>query len=386
MPESADRLATYQKSIEDLKAAMAAKSSGDGMFTTWRLISFAAICLTLAYALLDGGISAWFTLVPGTLFAATVIVHETRLAALRREEMKLGFYERGIRRIQGDWHGDGHRGEEFIEDGHLFSGDLNLFGKASLFQKLNMAITAFGRQCLAQWLKNPAELSEIVLRQEAVKELSEDTRLIESFATIEMGEADHLDINVFKNWSLTGKGLYNPVLYFLSLFIGILSIGTLVSWLFVGMSAWPFFICFALDMILVHYYAPHIEKIADGLASKEKNLLLLSKILVILESREYKNAKLAGIIKSIQTDSVKASMRIEQLAGLIYSFENSRANLALQPFNILLHLNLRNAMKIERWRRLAGASIPAWVDAAAEFEALVSLAVFAYENPSYNFP
>jgi DNA mismatch repair ATPase MutS len=79
-------------------------------------------------------------------------------------------------------------------------------------------------------------------------------------------------------------------------------------------------------------------------------------------------------------------MRIEQLAGLIYSFENSRANLALQPFNILLHLNLRNAMKIERWRRLAGASIPAWVDAAAEFEALVSLAVFAYENPSYNFP
>ena len=39
-----------------------------------------------------------------------------------------------------------------------------------------------------------------------------------------------------------------------------------------------------------------------------------------------------------------------------------------------------------RWRRRAGASIPQWVEAAADFEALVSMAVFTYENCDYIFP
>ena len=83
-----------------------------------------------------------------------------------------------------------------------------------------------------------------------------------------------------------------------------------------------------------------------------------------------------GISEKLKTDGVTASERIRQIASLINSFENARSNMALQPFNIMLHVNLRNAMRIERWRKVAGKSIPDWVDLAADFEALFSLSVF----------
>src|SRR5678815_2240122 len=44
------------------------------------------------------------------------------------------------------------------------------------------------------------------------------------------------------------------------------------------------------------------------------------------------------------------------------------------------------AMAIERWRVECGPHVAEWVDAVGEFEALGSLAAFAYERPAAIFP
>ena len=386
MASRQDRIDSYKKLIEEQENKKLEVTSGDGKFTTLRVVSFGIACLTLAYALLDGGISFWWTLIPVLAFAMIVMLHEGKLKLAGKAQKRINFYQSGIRRIEGEWHDDGVQGEEFIDREHLFSGDLNLFGKASLFQKISLCITSFGRQRLASWLLKPENVHDLPRRQEAIKELSEDKELIAKFAELDIEETETLEISTLKSWSAEGSKVYNPFVYFFSLFIGMLSLVTLVSWLFMGQTAWPFFICLVIDLVLGNTYAGKISKITEGIASKEKNLLKLSLILKVLESSQYKSEMMSEINDKIRTDNMLASDRIEQIAYLIDTFENTRSNLAIQPFNILLHLNLRNAMKIEKWRKVAGASIPQWVEAAADFEALVSLAVFTYENPDYNFP
>jgi hypothetical protein len=386
MASRQDRVASYEASVEQLQQEVKVLSASEGRFTMLRLVSFTLLCLTLAYALFDGGISFWWGLLPGFFFGIVVVLHEKELRRAKKAQKKIDFYESGRRRICGDWHEDGLLGSDFIDKDHLFSGDLNLFGRASLFQKICLCTTAFGRQRLADWLKKPASHDVISSRQEAIKELAADKSLIDSFAELSVEDTAHLEISVLKSWSLEGSKLYNPLAYFFSLFIGMLSVATLIAWIPFQQPAWPFFICLAIDLMIGKMYAGRIEAVTAGISSKEKNLMKLSLVLAVLESGKYESPLMKEITEDIRTQNTTASERIKQIAYLIDSFENTRSNLAVQPFNLLLHINLRNAMKIERWRQIAGASIPQWVEAAANFEALVSLGVFTYENPDYNFP
>ena len=63
-------------------------------------------------------------------------------------------------------------GNQHIPADHLYANDLDIFGKASLFQYLNRTTSEMGSSQLAGYLQFPAEPDLILQRQIAVKELS----------------------------------------------------------------------------------------------------------------------------------------------------------------------------------------------------------------------
>ena len=65
-----------------------------------------------------------------------------------------------------------------LED-HPYALDLDLFGRASLFQRLGPAATPRGRTTLATWLLRPSPRAEVIERQDAVAQLAalDDWRL-----------------------------------------------------------------------------------------------------------------------------------------------------------------------------------------------------------------
>lgn len=66
-----------------------------------------------------------------------------------------------------------NNGSAFADEKHHYSADLDIFGKASLYQLMNRAATAPGLRILAKWLSAPADKSTILSRQEAVKEMAD---------------------------------------------------------------------------------------------------------------------------------------------------------------------------------------------------------------------
>ena len=96
----------------------------------------------------------------------------SRPPAPSRGDRSIGFYERGLARIEDRWVGTGEPGDRFRDDRHLFANDLDLFGPGSLFELLSIARTRAGEETLAQWLKHPAPPDEIRARQEAISELT----------------------------------------------------------------------------------------------------------------------------------------------------------------------------------------------------------------------
>ncbi len=66
-------------------------------------------------------------------------------------------------------------GSEFIPKDHLYANDLDIFGRASLFQYINRTTSEMGGNTLGQWLLNPADTETILERQIAIKELNTKT-------------------------------------------------------------------------------------------------------------------------------------------------------------------------------------------------------------------
>ena len=87
-----------------------------------------------------------WALLPLVVFVVLLVVHERVLARRRRaERARRVLRELGLARLDGD-HSGGTAGDRYLEDGHLFAVDLDLFGQGSVFQLLSRARTLWGEE------------------------------------------------------------------------------------------------------------------------------------------------------------------------------------------------------------------------------------------------
>ena len=63
-------------------------------------------------------------------------------------------------------------GQSFLPEHHDYANDLDLFGRASLYQYINRTHSGQGNKLFADWLLYPAQTDLLLQRQEAAKELS----------------------------------------------------------------------------------------------------------------------------------------------------------------------------------------------------------------------
>ena len=118
------------------------------------------INLVVGYSVFDG--SAALLVVPLVIMLIPAVVLQNRLGRkLRRADRAAEFHRHALARIENRWIGDGPDGKQYLGEDAVFADDLDVFGKASLFQFLCTARTAVGRDTLADWLTHPADVGEI---------------------------------------------------------------------------------------------------------------------------------------------------------------------------------------------------------------------------------
>jgi DNA mismatch repair ATPase MutS len=98
------------------------------------------------------------------------------------------------------------------------------------------------------------------------------------------------------------------------------------------------------------------------------------------------SAELEALKSTLKSSGVTVSKTINRLKsyydclGLAFSYP------ILFFFNPILMWNVKYAIKIEKWIDEYGKQIESWFSALAEFDALVSLALFAHNHPEYAYP
>ena len=106
-------------------------------------------------------------------FAVLAVIHDRCLRRLRRAEELRRIVDEGLARLERDWDRLPVPSEPPRDRGLALAKDLDLYGRASLFQLLGTAHTPAAKGLLRDWLEGAAAPAEVRARQAAVTELAE---------------------------------------------------------------------------------------------------------------------------------------------------------------------------------------------------------------------
>ncbi|MBL8230413.1 MAG: hypothetical protein JNL98_18125 [Bryobacterales bacterium] len=329
-------------------------------------------------------ISPWWLAAPVVGFAVLMIRHERILRKRTLAQRAAQFYERGIARLEHRWAGTGECGLRFASAAHPYSGDLDLFGKGSLFELLNQARTSGGEDWLAGCLLAPSSSDQIMARQRAVEELrpaidlreeifvlGEDVReAVDSKRLVEWGESPALLDTAKLQWMAGALSLLVAVSFFVMLKTGLVSVFALMLVAVAGFGYW---------------LRPRVLAVITRVDEAVHDLELLSELLVRIESREFESPRLSALKQALSSNGVPPSRhirRLHRLAELLDSRDNIVMRVLGPPLLYATHL----AFAVERWRAANGSDIRRWLDTLSEFEAISSFAGYTYEHPGDPFP
>ncbi len=294
------------------------------------------------------------------------------------------FYQAGLDRINDQWSGKGTSGARFDVPHHIYADDLDLFGTDSLFELLCAARTQMGENTLAQWLLAPAELETIRARHAAIADLRERFAFRESMATD--GESLRITLHpeTLDAWARAPNRLDRAWMRWTAPLSAGLAVGAIVIWAVWGFL-FPLLAVILLEAALSYVLRKPIHAAITTVESAYEDLKGLAVLLNRIEAERFEAAPLRELQSKLSSHNLGASAAISKLATIV-SFVEARRNPILAPLLLLFMYPLQTALAAERWRSAHGAVIDSWLKTLGEFEALLSLAQYAFEQSGDTFP
>jgi len=354
----------------------------DARISYARLAGVAAIALT-GWLVFARGLSPWWLAAPLSAFVALAAWHDRTLRRLDRADRAVKFYEHGIARLEDKWHGIGETGARFLTEDHLYTHDLDIFGPASLFQLLSRARTHLGEEMLARWLSAPAGVPVLRQRQESLVELREALDFREALATAG-GASRDIDTVALSSWASAPAAPEGAWLRAASVVLAAGIMGGVVLWVRGGPLS-PLLAVIIVKMLLTRPSRQRVARIVRGVESPLSQLDILADTLLLIEQSTFASARLMEIRAQMISGGVVPSQAIRRLKRLADMLD-WRRNAFFAPVAAMVSWALHLASAIENWRREFGPKVLVWLSAVAEYEALSSVAAYAYEHADDPFP
>lgn len=271
-------------------------------------------------------------------------------------------------------------GERYADAHHPFTFDLDVFGKDSLFQRINRTVTTGGSDWLAAQLSSVDNRSA---RADAVDELASmepwratfmalgaDGRIDSALIRRALQEIKSLQIPTFaaRRWTFVLAWLL-----IVGLFAAVVaSVAGLVSaqlplWWGILHFFGVFFVCSGACRV--------ISKAVDKLHAQLQVYVEL--IRQVSETTTFTTPQNAAIVNVLQG----ARQSFDQLNDILNGLDRRGNILGLFLMDALFLSDYFLVRRFLRWQQQYLGQVPVWIDAISEMDGLVSMATFRYNEP-----
>ena len=356
----------------------------------WRLTTFLPALALLVWAS-ESGIP-WAFVAAALLFATfgVLVVRHARVDARAAwfEALRV-VNERCIARVERDWNTLPLGPVREIKD-HAYAEDLDILGRASLYQWLGPAATASGAQTLLRWLLGPADPGEIRRRQQAVDELAprdEWRERLAAFGAVD-AQSTQVPIGSFLRWAeSTAPPLPAFTAIRIATYVLTASIWGLIALHALGITPalWP--IPLLAGMILSFATAYGVHNAFNAAGAGQAALRQYAALLAHVVAPRFESPRLTEIQARLGSHAEPAPASMRRLNAIL-GFAELRHGSALLHFPIqaVTLWDFHVLFALERWRRRTGPHVRDWLEAAGELDALACLAAVRHDHPSWCQP
>jgi len=378
----------YEQELESLTGRLSHLQSIKNRLTWARLLSFIA-AIAGSWSLLSFGwiIALFALLLLLSVFAFFVWkdianndrMDETQLRLqINRDEISM--LDHHFTRFPG--------GDALQPEDHAYADDLDIFGRASLYQYINRTQSEQGNRLLADWLLAPSPVEEVKKRQDTVRELAADTGWRQHLQALGMRTKVTLATQAhIRNWldeknSFTGKSSWKiarvafPVTSFLVLAMYITGIIHDQQFLL-------------LVLLMLAYSFSVTRKIMPAYAKLNKitgELDTLSAGISQVEKAGFRSPLFIAL--QLKTGSVgnSASRSIRQLKKILDRMDYRLNPVVFIPLSAFFCWDLQQVFALEKWKSAHRKQVDHWFEVIAAAEALSSLGTLAFNHPDWCFP
>jgi ABC-type enterochelin transport system ATPase subunit len=283
---------------------------------------------------------------------------------------------------------DREDGSRFLPADHEYAADLDIFGKASIYQWLSRCFTEKGQHLLAENLLQPLSTLAITSRQEALKEVAPQLEWRQQWQARSMQtKITSITEKRIVAWAKEEEKHFAHPAW--KVVVGVYSILTLAS----AVAALTGYISNSLFSTLFLFYfiislllSSNTISLYNSLNGIVKEIFTLQSLISWLEKGSFQSSHLKGLQNQIKTATATAAEEIKNLKTILDRFDLRYNVLIFIFFNAFLLWDVRQIIALNHWRKRNKTVLPQWFDAVAEMEVLHSLATVHFNQPKFSFP
>lgn len=375
---------SYQQTNQ--KCIQLQKQSNQFAFMRFGIIVLMIVCLLVGYFQTKPFLYI-FSILGIFVFVFMVYHHNHIKKELLYQQALCLTYQNHLKRINNQWHELIDTGDEFIDEKSYKAIDLDIFGKHSLFQMINVSFTQKGKETLAALLNDDHSIDNVLMHQQAVQELALHEDFVLKLETL--GKMiPHQKEKIIKRWQEESCHLnissITPLIFIVSLLtclglIGVcFSIAMPYSQIILEIGA-VFQLGFAFLYIKKH------QELFEPIVYLGKGLESYAHIYAHIHNQTFQCAYLQELQTQICIEG-RACEGIEKLLKIsqrVNYRQNIFAFVILNAFG-MFDFVVRN--QYAKWLNDYGSSIQTWFDGLAKLEALMSLSVLKIDDFQVSVP
>lgn len=278
-------------------------------------------------------------------------------------------------------------GSDYESESHTYTADLDIFGLASLYSLINRCYTKNGKDLLAKNLAEKNSVDNILLRQEAVKEMQ--TKIDETFdfrANLhghDVAKIEQIKIQLKYELGEQLTFVRRKLLQFYVAAAPYISIALLVAGILTGGIFWKLltfylFVNISWNILL----GSKINKVFYSFGGGSNLLNGYAEAILWTEKQHWKSSYILALFQS----KVPVSKEIKSLSKIIQNFD-ARLNLVVGGIlNAALLWDLKCCISLDRWHQASSNDVIAALNHLGDFEELISLATLSHNQPDWIFP
>jgi hypothetical protein len=324
------------------------------------------------------GVAIFLVLVSGDTDISKEITTIKHLLELNEEELKI-LADDYLHRIDGS---------DFAPGEHDYAGDLDILGRASLYQYINRCYSEQGRRRLVDNFLYGLPVAEVQERQQAVEELAFqyqwrqglEVRARQIPVTLQTEKDTALWLGL-KEEHFTGRS-WKYIVPLYSVFSLASAVAAIMGLLPAGLFG-PLFLGYFIFSGSLSKRALQSYVYLNGIV---KEVETIGQLIRWIEEKEFSTPFLQRLQQSVKVESTYAHVQIRELKDILNRFDLRGNALVFIFLNSFLLWDARQMMALNRWREKNRRQVGQWFYLIGEFEVLNSLATLRFNQPGWCWP